>query len=246
MTTLTTLAAGTHRIGIIAFDRPDKRNALTPDMLEKLIEIAPQAAADHDAIVLTGEGRVFCAGFDLALCQTTPDGSIMRKLLTGLSNSCLVLRSIDKPVVIAAHGAAIAGGCALLGGADIVVSNATAKLGYPVTIIGVSPAVSAPFFGVSVSRGACREKLLLPELFSGKQAHQVGLVHELTEEPGDVLERSISIAVNLASKPPAAYAATKQWVAKLEGPGLSNLGLETSLALTGGPEEQRMLGALKF
>ncbi|PHQ82228.1 MAG: hypothetical protein COB69_02425 [Phycisphaera sp.] len=249
MITLTTHTADSHNIGIIAFDRPGKRNALTPEMLDRLVDLAPQAAGDHDAIVLTGEGRVFCAGFDLALCQTTPDGDIMRKLLTGLSNSCRTLRNINKPVVIAAHGAAIAGGCALLGGADIVVSNTAAKLGYPVTKIGVSPAVSAPFLGVSISRGACREKLLLPELFSGKHAHRIGLVHELTQEPEDVIERALSIAANLASKPHAAYAATKQWISKLEGSEQQNhakLGLETSLALTGGPEEQRLLGALTF
>jgi enoyl-CoA hydratase/carnithine racemase len=249
MIKLTTHNQDNHRIAIIAFDRPDKRNALTPEMLTQLIDLAPKAAEDHDAIVLTGEGKSFCSGFDLALCQTTPDGSIMRQLLTGLSNACQTLKAIDKPVVIAAHGAAIAGGCAILGGADIVVTNNAAKLGYPVTKIGVSPAVSAPFFGASVPQGVCREKLLLPILFAGEHAHKIGLAHLLTDEPEQVIELALETAANLASKPPAAYAATKQLVAKLEDPNQSEtarMGLTASLQLTGKPEEQRMLGALTF
>lgn len=249
MIKLTTHNQADRMIALIAFDRAGKRNALTPEMLTELIDLAPKAAADHDAIVLTGEGKVFCSGFDLALCQTTPDGDIMRQLLTGLSTACQTLKAIDKPVVIAAHGAAIAGGCAILGGADVVVTDTHAKLGYPVTKIGVSPAVSAPFFGASVPKGVCREKLLLPMLFFGAHAHKIGLAHLLTDEPEQVLDLALETAANLASKPPHAYAATKRLVAKLEDPNQSETarkGLTASLQLTGKPEEQRMLGALTF
>lgn len=249
MITLESHSIRDRSIALIAFDRPDKRNALTPEMLVDLTSIVAQAPADHDAIVLTGRGKSFCAGFDLALCQTTPDGRIMRELLTGLSRACNTLRLIERPVVIAAHGAAIAGGCAILGGADIVVSNTTAKLGYPVTKIGVSPAVSAPYMTQSIPHGIARERLLLPDLFSGTHALDMGLVHELVEQPEDVLPKALDIAANLASKPPHAYAATKNLITQLEGHDRTErirLGLETSLALTGCPEEQRLLGALTF
>ncbi|RNC81115.1 MAG: enoyl-CoA hydratase/isomerase family protein [Phycisphaera sp.] len=249
MITLETHTIDGRSIAMIAFDRPDKRNALTPEMLVELNTVAKASSADHDAIVLTGKGKAFCAGFDLALCQTTPDGTIMRKLLTGLSAACNTLRLSERPVVIAAQGAAIAGGCAILGGADIVVSNTNAKLGYPVTKIGVSPAISAPYMTQSVTQGIARERLILPDLFSGTTAHQLGLVHELTEEPDDVQPRALEIAAKLAIKPPHAYAATKGLITRLEGDERETRikqGLETSLGLTGKQEEQRLLGALTF
>ncbi len=234
-------------IALVLLDRPDKRNALTPEMLEALCEALEHAPNSHDAMVLAGEGKLFCSGFDLSLCKADPSGGAMRSLLTGLSRACTIMRRTEKPVVIAAHGGAIAGGCALLGGADVVVSDVHAKLGYPVTKIGVSPAVSAPFFCLNVSQGAARERLLLPELIAGTLAHELGLVHELVDTNEEVRTRSLDIATALAGKPPHAYAATKRWLNTLEGSDdspLIKLALETSLSLTGGPEEQRLLAAL--
>lgn len=236
-------------LALILLDRPDKRNALTPAMLIDLYAALEEAPKAHDAVVLAGEGKAFCAGFDLALCKASPDGSVMRALLTGLSRACSLMRRTEKPVVIAAHGGAIAGGCALLGGADVVVSDIHARLGYPVTKIGVSPAVSAPFLANNVTHGAAREHLLLPELINGELAHHLGLVHDLVESPEHVRGRALDIASMLAEKPPHAYAATKDWLNTLEGSTdspLVGLALDASLSLVGGPEEQRLLAALGF
>ncbi len=235
------------RIALVLLDRPDKRNALTPEMLAGLCESLEGAPNDHDAIVLAGVGKLFCAGFDLSLCKADPEGSVMRALLTGLSRACTIMRRTEKPVVIGAHGAAIAGGCALLGGADVVVSDQDAKLGYPVTKIGVSPAVSAPFLSLNTAQGAARERLLLPELITGLEAHRLGLVHELVESREDVRMRALDIGAMLASKPPHAYAATKGLLNTLEGTDEDSVitqALAASLSLTGGEEEQRMLAAL--
>jgi len=234
-------------IALVLLDRPEKRNALTPEMLETLCEALELAPMSHDAIVLGGEGKLFCSGFDLSLCKADPSGGVMRSLLTGLSRACTIMRRTEKPVVIAAHGAAIAGGCALLGGADVVVCDSNAKLGYPVTKIGVSPAVSAPFLANNVTLGAARELLLLPELISGEAAHAKGLVHELVQTREEVRERAVAIASDLANKPPHAYAATKCWLNELELTThdlVIKLGLDASLSLTGGEEEQRLLAQL--
>lgn len=237
------------RLGIISLARPEKRNALTPEMLRELASIIRGASATTDAIVLAGEGRSFCAGFDLKICHDAPDGSVMRELLTHLSEAIQTMRSVTKPVIIAAHGAAIAGGCALLGGADIVVSHASAKLGYPVTRIGVSPAISAPFLMQNIAPGACRERLLLPELITGEAAHRLGLVHVLADESEQVLDRATAIAGELALKPPTAYAETKKLTQRLESTtteALVKAGLGASLALTGGDEERAFLARLTF
>src|SRR5690606_29099547 len=110
-------------------------------------------------LLLCGEGRVFCAGFDLDACRGEGGDDALRRLLRGLSAAIAGLRAQERPVVVAAHGAAIAGGCALLGSADVVVADAGAKLGYPVARLGISPAVSAPFLAPAVGAGAGRRLL---------------------------------------------------------------------------------------
>ncbi len=233
------------RIAVVALDRPDQRNALTPEMLNTLRGRAAEAAQDAGALVLRGEGPVFCAGFDLKMCRAVPDGSVMRALLTGLSEAIATLRGLPIPVVIAAHGAAIAGGCALLGGADVVVADRGAKLGYPVVKIGVSPGVSAPFLRPGVGDGATRTRLLDPDLISGEEAARIGLVHELVDRPEDVLPRAMEAARGLAEKPAHAIAATKRWLGEIEAVGnQARRALDVSLGLAGSDEERARLAAM--
>ncbi|MEL7482932.1 MAG: enoyl-CoA hydratase/isomerase family protein [Planctomycetota bacterium] len=239
---------GAH-VRTIWLDRPDKRNALTPGMLTELVSQAEAAASAGDAVLLAGRGKAFCAGFDLAMCQAAPDGSVMRLLLTGLSDACRTLRTLDRPVVVAAHGAAVAGGCALLGGADVVVADRACTMGYPVVKLGVSPAVSIPFLRQSVTDGHARARALLPDTFTAADAEQHDLVHVLVEEAGEVHNRALEEAFRLAAIPPGAYAATKQWLNTIEGVVRrreDEAGLEASLGLTGNAEERERLGALDF
>ena len=239
---------GVEIAGVI-FDRPDKRNALTPDILAHAADAIEECETTCRAVVLAGEGPVFSAGFDLALALETPDGSIMRELLDGLSTLIRAMRRSPLPVVVAAHGAALAGGCALLGGADLVVSDPDAKLGYPVVRIGVSPAVSAPFLRNGVGDGRCRSRLLDPGLIDGTRAREIGLVHELAPTPEEVIERARAAAYDLGSKPAEAVASTKGWLNEIDGSSrdpVAEWALEASLALVGGDEERTMLArALK-
>jgi enoyl-CoA hydratase/carnithine racemase len=231
-------------IAHIVIDRPDKRNALTAEMMMSLREAKEHVAANPGthAVIVRGEGAAFCSGFDLDACRDDP--LAMRSLLTGLSNTIRMLRKCPVPVVMAAHGAAIAGGCALLGGADIVVTDANAKFGYPVTRLGVSPAVSSPFLRQMVGDGQARARLLDSELIDGRRAHQIGLAHYLVERAEDVLPRAREIATSLALKPPGALRETKHWLNELDGSLCSKAidgALHASLGLAGGAEERALL-----
>jgi len=232
-------------VATITLARPDRRNALTPELLERLIAEIPAAAASAGALLLTGDGKCFCAGFDLSLCRDDHSGAVMRKLLTELSRAVQSLRDTPAPVVIAAHGAAVAGGCALLGGGDIVVTNDEAVLGYPVTRMGISPAVSAPFLRQAVGDGPCRERMLDSGLISGREAARIGLADECTGDPDGVLVRAGQIAAQLAAKPKAAIQATKRWLNEISpvnrwaGPAL-----DVSLGLAGSSEERTRLSEL--
>ncbi len=257
----------------IILDRPEKRNALTPAMLSDITARALELAADPTvrAILLRGEGGVFCAGFDLSLCQPpppvlpgeVPESSSRRSaaagaegvrasqpladMLRGLSVAIRTLRRIEKPVVIAARGAAIAGGCALLGGADLVIAERGCKLGYPVLKLGISPAVNAPSLMLAVGARATRERLLDPELISGDEAFRIGLVDRLVDTPEDVVPRAQIEAVKLAEKPPQAFAATKRWLNEVDGSDQDEVfekALAASLSVVGSAEELERLEKL--
>jgi len=235
----------------IVLDRADKRNALTPEMIRQIVTHAE--TLDHDdsakAIVLRGEGRVFCAGFDLAMCQD--DDGVLKALLRELSLAIVALKSVSKPVVIAAHGAAIAGACALLTAGDLVVTDLRAKLGYPVVPLGISPAVTGPTLVGRVGLRATRQLLLDPALITGEEARRIGLVDLCVDIPEDVTPRAQIEAMKLADKPRWAFGATKRWVNEIESAGLDddamNRALDASLSLVGSDEQhermKRFLGA---
>ena len=233
------------QLAAVTLARADKRNALTPEMLDALAVAIERIPAEIRAVVMSGDGPAFCAGFDLKLCAADPSGETMRRLLTGLSRCVRAMRATERPVVLAVHGAAVAGGCALLGGADIVVAERSAKLGYPVALIGVSPAVSAPFLTASIPEGPARARLLDPALISADEARGIGLVHEIADGPGATRERANDIARSLAAKPGIGIAATKALCNHLARarPDHAAAGLEASLALIGSDEERERLAA---
>lgn len=234
---------------VIRFDRPDKRNALTPGMLASLVSNLDTAWSAH-AIVLSGVGEIFCSGFDLALCQA--DDAALPALLEGLSRAVRALRAIPAPVVASAHGAAIAGGCALLSGCDLVITNRPATLGYPVLRLGISPAVAAPALNLSVGAGPARARLLSGQLITGAEAHHLGLAHHLVDDAAQSEARAIELARELIAKPRHALAYTKNFLNKVDdalNPAHSRLAplldaaLETSLSLVATPEQRERLAA---
>jgi enoyl-CoA hydratase/carnithine racemase len=230
----------------IALARGEKRNALTPEMLDELaraVRVATDAAlrGETRAVLLRGEGDVFCAGFDLSLCRD--DDSVLERLLRGLSSCVGMLLGVSCPVVACARGAAIAGGCALLGGCDVVVTDTGARLGYPVVTLGVSPGVSAPTLTRLVGIGASRRLLLEPRLIDGREALRLGLAHECLESGEACSRRAGEIARELARKPAHALAATKAWLSEIGGSTRSDLdaGLRASLALVNSEEQRELL-----
>ncbi len=232
-------------VAVVSLARPEKRNAMTPGMLDEfLAALRSVRGSSARAFVVRGEGKVFCGGFDLALCHAEP-GTLAR-LLTGLSACVGELRSLDMPVVIACHGAAIAGGCALLGGADMVVADRAARVGYPVVPLGISPAVSGAYLRSSASDGATRGWQLDPVLHTGEEAYAIGLVHELVALPDEVMDRARAVATTLAGKPEWAISATKAWLNRLTGPTQreARASLEASLGLADNAEQREALGTL--
>lgn len=232
-------------VSVISLDRAEKRNAMLPGMLDGLRD-AVLASGDARALVVLGAGKTFCAGFDLKVCAADPSGETMRALLTGLSECVRAMRACPAPVVLGVQGAAVAGGCALLSGADVVVAEREAMLGYPVVRIGVSPIVSAPFMLSVLRPGVVRSRLLDPDVIGAERALELGMVHELVDGAERVRERAIELGGSLAEKPGGGCVSTKRWVNEIcaVNDARASVGLEGSLGLTGGDEERERLAAL--
>ncbi len=230
------------RLAVVVLSRPAKRNAMTPEMFEQLWRVMPAEDA-IDGLVLAGDGPVFCGGFDLKLALERP--GTLATLLTQLADTIARLNRRSHPVVIAAHGAALAGGAALLGAGDVVVGDHAGQYGYPVVRIGLSPAVSFPYLRTMLNDGAARERLLDSGLLSGEEARRVGLLHELCDIPEDVGPKALRICRALAAKPRHAFAATKRLVADLSGAeAWGGRALAASLATADTPECRERLAAM--
>jgi enoyl-CoA hydratase/carnithine racemase len=189
---------------------------------------------------------VFCAGFDLSACRDDP--GVLGDLLSGLAAVTRAMRDHPAPMVVSAHGAALAGGCAIVAAADIAVTHESATLGYPVVRLGISPAVSAPMLRQATGDGNARVRLLDTKLVDGREALRLGLVHECVAGGDGGAERNearaIEIARSLAEKPRHAIAWTKRWCNEIDGSldrRSIDAALETSLSLVGSPEERELL-----
>ncbi|GMV26235.1 MAG: enoyl-CoA hydratase [Phycisphaerae bacterium] len=228
-------------VAVIRLDRPEKRNALTVAMLGSLRQALDNAMSAR-AIVLSGVGDVFCSGFDLTACRD--DETVLGKLLEGLASVCVTMREHPSPVVVSAHGAAVAGGCAMVAAADLAVTSAGAKLGYPVVRLGFSPAVSAPMLTVTAGNGNARGRLLDPGLVDGVEAARIGLVHECAADAAACEARAIELATLLAGKPRHAMAFTKRWLNEVDGSVDAErlrAGLGASMGLVGSAEQRELL-----
>jgi methylglutaconyl-CoA hydratase len=233
---------------------PSRRNALDAAALAALRDAIRSVADDPacDALVLSGEGSAFCAGFDLSACADQPPR--VEELLALLSDCVSALRALDIPVVARVQGAALAGGCALLTGCDFVVVARDAQIGYPVHRIGISPAVSAPSL-LSRMGPAARALMVSNDLLDGQTAlvrglatHCVDATH-LDAEVDGLVER-------LLAKGPQAMRATKRWIREIESRMAGDLGRtpprdaaavraarDASIALASGDEFATMLRA---
>jgi methylglutaconyl-CoA hydratase len=228
----------------ITLHDPEKRNALGIAMFNGIDEGLLQVTNRTGCVLLSGEGNAFCSGFDMKAC--TNDLSILSTYITRLSILIRSLRRLPVPVVCAAHGTAIAGGCAILTGCDFVVGSINGMYGYPVHRIGISPAVTIPTLFQKLGHGRARALVMSGELINGTDAFSIGLLSHLEESDEKVVPRAIELAESLAQKPPQAMQATKQWLNELDGSlddALFELPANDSSSLIG-DETQEMLQKL--
>lgn len=208
-TLLTSRADGVARI---VLDRPEVRNALSRALIEELgVALAAfEADADARVIVLSGAGdKAFCAGADLR--GVTDRGTTLqaRESYAGLAKILEAIPAMRTPVIAQVHGYALAGGCGLAVGCDLVIASEDATFGLPEIKVGLLPLiVSAP-----ILRAAGRKRglhmILTGEPVSAREAFDMGLVSRVV--PRDRLDAETSaLAATLASFSPTAIGLMKE------------------------------------
>jgi methylglutaconyl-CoA hydratase len=206
----------TNGIASIELARPDARNALSRELIAALGAAVDAVAADATArvLVLSGEGKAFCAGMDLKAVADDPVA--MGDMLRALAKVSLAIRRLPIPVIARVQGAAVGGGCGLMVVADFAVTHAEAKLGYPEVGLGICPAVVAPWLMKRIGAGAARAMLLAGGTMSGEEGFARGLATHLVSE-AELVATAQSLAERLAKGGPNAIAATKRWLNELDG-----------------------------
>jgi methylglutaconyl-CoA hydratase len=206
--------AGIHTI---ILNRPEKRNALTPQLIEDLTQALESFAASTTCrvLIITGAGSAFCAGLDLehlrAMMPATA-GSWGDNALADaqrIANLFRTLYALPKPSIAAVNGAAVAGGMGIATLCDFTLAVPEAKFGYTEVRIGFIPAIVSAFLRAQVGDKACRDLLLTGRILSAEEARALGLVTRIVPEQ-DLVPEAKELAARLVRNSPDAIESTKK------------------------------------
>jgi enoyl-CoA hydratase/carnithine racemase len=231
----------TDSIADVTLNRPDKLNALDHDMFSALSEASAALAKRDDVrvVVLSGRGRAFCAGLDLAAMAGDPSFGLRGDRSYGIANvfqnAAWGWRSLPMPVIAAIHGVAFGGGLQIALGADIRVVAPGTKLAVMEARWGLVPDMA----GIALLRGlvrddVARELTYTARQFSGAEAAELGLATHLADDPHEV---AMALAGQIVARSPRAVRSAKRLF------GLSqDAGAEALLLAESREQEQLLAG----
>ncbi len=198
-------------VAAVRLNRPDVRNAFNAGLIADLRQAFEGLGNDASvrAIVLSGEGSVFCGGADINWMRASLELSYDDNVADARAMSEM-FRTIDrcpKPVIGRVHGAALGGGAGLAAVCDVVIAGADTVFGFTEVKLGIIPAVISPFVLAKIGPSHARALFFTGERFDAKRAFHIGLVHEVVV--ADTLDVCVERVVNeiLAAGPSAVSAA---------------------------------------
>lgn len=215
----------------VRLNRPEKRNALTSEMLEHLARIFAELSMRQSlrAVILSGEGEAFCAGTDIGeLAELDEAGA---RLKVGLGQQvCHEIESCAVPVIGAIDGAAAGGGCELALACHLRVATSRAVFSLPETKLGVMPAYGGTQRMARVTgSGRALELMLADGRLKARDALNIGLVNRIVE-PVQLLSEAEAVARQIATSAPLAVRACLEAVRRgQELPLAEGLKLEAEL-----------------
>jgi enoyl-CoA hydratase/carnithine racemase len=212
-------------IADVRLTRADKRNALDSEMFRAIAEAGERLKTEPGVrcVVLSGEGKSFCAGLDMGSMQQlagappadgeeqTNAGDIDNGQITHLAQQiCWVWQELPMPVISAVHGHALGGGIQLALGTDIRFVHPETKMSVRETYWGIVPDMTGTFMLSKLVRpDIAKELTFTARIFSGTEAYEMGMVTHLTETPYD---DAMALAAEIAGISPSAVRASKELI----------------------------------
>lgn len=200
------------QVGVITLNRPDNRNSMTPELLDRFAEVIAEVQRELPrCVIITGNGHCFSAGADFkSVTQRTGEGRPPHEASYQMYAPFLSVLDIEVPVIAALNGHAVGGGFALSLVCDIRVANREAKIGANFTRLGIHPGLAVSYLLprlIGVSKAA--ELLFAGRLISGEEAERIGLVSQAVA-PAEVMRRARALADEIAAAAPLAVRMTKR------------------------------------
>ncbi|XKH60054.1 enoyl-CoA hydratase [Halomonas sediminis] len=170
----------------LTLNSPKSFNALSEEMLEALQAALDEIAQDQDArcVVLTAQGKAFCAGHDLKQMRANPDKAYYQTLFARCSQVMQAIVNLPIPVIARVQGIATAAGCQLVASCDLAVAARSARFAVSGINVGLFCSTPAVALSRNVSRKRAMEMLMTGEFISADQACEWGLVNRVAEEDG--------------------------------------------------------------
>lgn len=200
----------------ITLNRPDKRNALSPMLIEELIVALHEAeSCDCGVVILTGAGSAFCSGLDMEQLETV-NARTSADNRRDSENMARVLRALydfPKPTIAAVNGPAIALGMGMATIPDFTLATPDSRFGYNEVRLGFVPAIAASFLLRQVGESRTRELLLCGKILKAQEALELGLVTQIVE-PHDLMPTARALAQTLLLNSPQAMQAVKRLLSK--------------------------------
>ena len=199
-------------IATIALTVPEKRNAISAQMITDLLGALQQAEeGPARVVIITGSGKSFCAGMDLDELQHLARQTQQKNLEDArrVTKMLYRLHSFPKPIIAAVNGAAIAGGCGIATLADFTLAVPEAKFGYTEVKLGFIPALVSVFLRRRIGDRQVRDLLLTGRIIDASEALRMGLITEIVLQE-TLMDRAREIAGLLLAASPTAIAQTKK------------------------------------
>ena len=208
------------RVARVVFSRPEVHNAFNNDMIAEMLDVVRvlREPSDVRVVVLTGEGKSFCAGADVNWMRSVLDFSFEENYAESLKLAELMhgIYTLDLPTIAMVNGASIGGGMGFVSTADLAIAASNAKFSLSEVKLGLVPACISPYVIRKAGEAACRRLMLTGERIGADEALRVGLLNGVVEP--DKLESTVEDLVDrLISSGPGAIAACKKLLREVPG-----------------------------
>src|SRR5437867_627409 len=198
------------QVSVLTLNRPERRNALTLELLTELCA-AVKVASDQPeqrVMILRGAGAAFCTGLDLKEAADTTKAHATAEMV---ANTLIAISETRLVTIAAVHGAAVAGGAGIMSACDFVVAAEGTKIGYPEVRRGLVAGLVMTFLRRQVGERNMRELLLGSELIDAERAKEIGLVNRVVAQ-GDLMSEAQKFADSVLQGAPGALAQTKRLI----------------------------------